>query len=546
MKKNIIFLCIVMIAASLAGCSPYKTGVEYPDFPDCDVELYDDAIVFEYDGDDEENEITYGITDDVEDVMEFYQELFEDEDYVILDEEADDDDEYKVEGYIDDIYFEIEAEEADGDAEKYFDTTVNIKTEEMDDDDSRYLDEVEVEIIIEEADEPIEEESIVIFQNQTYIQDQLFEFAALYTQETGVKVEIITIEGYSSEYESALNAHLLSGSQVDIFIVNTMAQYNTFADRIAPFGREEWMNETNLELVVDGETCGFPVSAEAWGIAYNAEILKQAGVDPASLTNIDAYREAFAAIDAMKDELGIDSVIAMAAGRDMTWVTGLHNFNGYLSAGLEYGDTTIVDQLNDGQADMERLAEYADWVELLFMYADPAVLTTGNYEAQVGQFANEKSAFIHQGNWIDPWLNSNRVDFEMGFAPHCSVAGEHNAIFIGAPSYYVLNNESENLEAAKAFLNYMAMNENGHNYMVNEAKIIPAFTNVTIAQDLPLAASVAEWLQVEDGAYTWLQNELPTGFGMGTLGPIYEAYAKGNITKEEFIDMMADAIESIR
>ncbi len=82
----------------------------------------------------------------------------------------------------------------------------------------------------------------------------------------------------------------------------------------------------------------------------------------------------------------------MAAGPDMYWVTGLHNFNGYLSAGLPYGDTTVLDKLNSGEADMDRLKEYADWVELLFMYADPTVLTTGNYDAQVGQFGNQKSS----------------------------------------------------------------------------------------------------------------------------------------------------------
>ena len=44
---------------------------------------------------------------------------------------------------------------------------------------------------------------------------------------------------------------------------------------------------------------------------------------------------------------------------------------------------------------------------------------------------------------------------------------------------------------------------------------------------------------------TWLQNDMPDGFGMGTLGPIYESFAKGDLTKEEFINKVAEAIESI-
>ncbi len=389
-----------------------------------------------------------------------------------------------------------------------------------------------------------EEESIVIYQNKVEIHEQLSAFAALYEEETGVKVEVKTAGG-DTPYAENLKAEFQSDRQPDIFVIEGMGGYNTWSDKLAPFENEEWMDVTTLEFVVDGVTYGFPVAVEAWGLAYNTAMLEQAGVDPASLTSQEAYRAAFEKIDAMKDELGIDSVVAMAAGPDMYWVTGLHNFNGYLSAGLPYGDTTVLDELNAGVADMERLTEYADWVELLFEYADPTVLTTGNYDAQVGQFGNQKAAFIHQGNWIDPWLISNGVDFEMGYAPHASVYGEHNAIFIGAPSFYVLNNESENLDAAKAFLNYMAMNENGHEYMVNEANMLPAFTNVTLVPSSPLTSSVFEWLKVEDGAYTWLQNDMPDGFGMGTLGPIYESFAKGDLTKDEFITKVAEAIESI-
>jgi raffinose/stachyose/melibiose transport system substrate-binding protein len=306
------------------------------------------------------------------------------------------------------------------------------------------------------------------------------------------------------------------------------------------------MDLTALEFVADGQTFGFPVAVEAWGMAYNKDLLDQAGIDPATLTSQAAYAEAFAKIDGMKDELGIKSVVAMAAGPDMRWVTGLHNFNGYLSAGLGYGDTTVLDKLNNGEADVERLTEYADWVELLFNYSDEAVLLTGNYDAQVGQFATGGSVFVHQGNWIDPWLSENGVEFPMGFAPHASVKGEHNAIFIGAPSFYVLNNESANLQAAKDFLNFMATSEEGANYMVNEAKMVPAFTNITLKPSTPLSANVTEWLAVENGAYTWLQNDMPDGFGMGTIAPLYESFAKGDIDKAEFINQLVGKIEEIK
>jgi len=399
---------------------------------------------------------------------------------------------------------------------------------------------------VEDKEEDAGVQEVVIYQNKVEIGEQLMAFAAAYQEETGVEVKVKT-SGGDSPYAENLKAEFQSDRQPDIFVIEGMGGYNTWKSKLAPFdGDEEWIDNTALEFQVDGSIYGFPVAVEAWGMAYNTAILEKAGVDPASLTSQEAYEDAFAKIDGMKEELGLDSVVSMAAGPDMRWVTGLHNFNGYLSAGLEYGDTTVLDKLLAGEADRERMEQYANWVELLFNYSDKAVLLTGNYDAQVGAFATQKAAFVHQGNWIDPWLMDNGVDFEMGFAPHASVAGEHNAIFIGAPSFYVINNESPGQEAAKDFLNYMAMNEKGHEYMVNEAKMLPAFTNVTLVPNAPLTANVAKWLTVENGAYTWLQNDMPDGFGMGTIAPLYESFAKGDIDKAEFVNQLIAKIEELK
>lgn len=388
------------------------------------------------------------------------------------------------------------------------------------------------------------EESVVIYQNKVEIGEQLTAFALLYEAETGVKVSVKT-SGGDTPYADNLKAEFQSDRQPDIFVIEGMGGYNTWESKLAPFEGDAWIDLTTLEFIVDDKVIGFPVAVEAWGMAYNADLLAKAGIDAATLTSQEAYKAAFEKIDSMKDELGVKSAVAMAAGPDMRWVTGLHNFNGYLSAGLPYGDTTVLDQLNNGEADMARLTEYADWVELLFQHSDRSVLLTGNYDAQVGQFATGQSVFIHQGNWIDPWLVENQVEFPMGFAPHASVKGEHNSIFIGAPSFYVINNEGTNQEAAREFLNFMATNEAGHNYMVNEAKMVPAFTNVTLKPDTPLSANAAEWLG-KDAAYTWLQNDMPDGFGMGTIAPLYESFAKGDITKQEFIDQIAAKIAELK
>jgi hypothetical protein len=221
--------------------------------------------------------------------------------------------------------------------------------------------------------------------------------------------------------------------------------------------------------------------------------MQGAGIDPATLNNYDAYKAAFEKLTGMKSQLGINSVVSMAAGPEMGWVTAHHNFNSLLAAGLPYGDMSVVNNLLAGKVDMTRLEEYADWVELLFTYADKAVLLTGNYDAQVNAFATGKAVFLHQGNWTDPNIKAANTNFKMGFAPHGSMHKVTDGIFVSAPSYYVINAESKNVEGAKKYLNDLVYSQQGQDFVVNKAGMIPAFKNNLLKPAGPLSRSVQKW-----------------------------------------------------
>jgi raffinose/stachyose/melibiose transport system substrate-binding protein len=234
-----------------------------------------------------------------------------------------------------------------------------------------------------------------------------------------VNVVIKSVGGSSGTDEGTqLKADMAAGDMPDIFSISGLEDYKEWANILTDLSGEKWVGDTSVPFKVDGKVYGFPVSVEGWGLAYNADILKAGGVDPATLNDYANYKAAFEKLDAQKAKLGIKSVVSMAAGLDMAWVTGDHNFNSLLSNGLPYGDMSVTNDLLAGKVDAQRLSEYADWVELLFKYADKAVLTTGNYDAQVGAFATGKAAFLHQGNWVDPNMKQLGVTFKMGYAPH--------------------------------------------------------------------------------------------------------------------------------
>jgi raffinose/stachyose/melibiose transport system substrate-binding protein len=389
-------------------------------------------------------------------------------------------------------------------------------------------------------------QGITLAQNKPEIDAALKAYAAVWSKANNVPVTIKSVGGgIGMDLNSQLKADLAAGDMPDIFAINGLAEYKDWADLVLDLSSEPWVKNTSVAFKYDGKVYGYPVAIEGWGMAYNADILKKAGVDPKTLVNYAAYKAAFEKIDAQKAKLGIKSVVSMAASLDMGWVTAHHNFNSLLSNGLPYGDLSVVNNLLAGKVDAKRLSDYASWVELLFKYADKAVLTTGNYDAQVGAFAAGQAAFLHQGNWTDPNMAQAKATFSMAFAPHGSMSIATDGIFVAAPSFYCINKNSKNLVAAREFLNDLVFTEAGNKYMVLDAGSIPAFSNVKLNPTGQLSKSVQAWAAAGK-IYSWNQYYFTEDFRNKTLAPIYNQFATGAITKAQFIDLMTKAFQGLK
>ena len=388
---------------------------------------------------------------------------------------------------------------------------------------------------------PKEAEQVVITfkQNKPEIDDALQAYATAYEAATGVKVNAVSCGGGSCTLGDMLKADYAAGEMPDIFPIDGPDSYKQWEAIIADLSGEDWVDETSVEYVVDGKVVGFPVAVEGWGMAYNADLLAKAGIDPMTLTNYGAYMDAFAKLDGMKAELGIDSVVSMTAGPGMYWVTAHHNFNSLLSNGLEYNDLSVANNILAGNIDDTRLNEYADWVDLLFKYADKTVLTTGNYDSQVGAFLNQKAVFLHQGNWVDG--NLTEATFKMAFAPHGSSTSDTDGIFVSAPAWYVVNKDSKNYQAALDFLKALVYTDLGQKYMVEDAGMIPAFGNITLQPKGQLSQSVQAWT-AEGKVYSWNQYLFAGEFRDNVLGPIYDQLAQGAVTADEFKALLKTAL----
>jgi raffinose/stachyose/melibiose transport system substrate-binding protein len=390
---------------------------------------------------------------------------------------------------------------------------------------------------------------ITLISNKIEIDEALKGYAAIYEKQSGVKVNIKSFGG-ETPYAPNIAAMFNSGTEPEIFVIEGKAGYEDArgSGRFMDLSGEPWVKDTDVAYLdpATGKVIGFPVAIEGWGLGYNKALLAKAEIDPKTLVNVAAIKAAFEKIDSMKAQLGIDAVVSMVAGPGMTWVTGLHGVNAYLTLGLPYSDSTkYINMLLNGQVDNERLTKFAEYYNLLFKYANRNTLLTGGYDQQLGDYAIGKTMFIHQGNWTDPTFKELGINFDMGYVPHAFLDETTDGIFVGAPSWYLVNPKSNNTEEARKFLIAMASTPEGHDYMVNKAGMVPAFKSVKLNPAGQLSRAVQEWSS-QGKIYAWQQNEMPDGFGMNTLGPIFHQMASGQIGPQDFVRLAATEVSKLK
>ena len=132
---------------------------------------------------------------------------------------------------------------------------------------------------------PKEEEQVVITfkQNKPEIDEALQAYAAAYEEATGVKVNVVSCGGGSCTLGDMLKADYAAGQMPDIFPIDGPDSYKQWEAIISDLSAEKWVKDTSVEYVVDNKVVGFPVAVEGWGMAYNADLLAKAGIDPKTL-----------------------------------------------------------------------------------------------------------------------------------------------------------------------------------------------------------------------------------------------------------------------
>ena len=358
--------------------------------------------------------------------------------------------------------------------------------------------------------------------------------AAAYKEETGVSVAIESMGG-GVNIQDTLKGYYQADNMPDIFVCGSDADFGNWTGLLADLSNEPWAADTDAGYKdADGKIIGFPYTTEAIGLAYNADILEKAGIDPASITGPESMKAAFETLDAKKDELGLTAVIGWCCeAKDLYWSTGSHSFANYIDAGLDRDDTTYSDMLADGgKIDAERFQHYAEMVALFNQYSDPALLTSGTYDQQILGFASGKYAFVTQGSWIGATMISDDKaeyeaagNFKVGMIPYAFEEGI-DTILTNSPSWWAVF-ENDNTQKAKDFLTWLA-GDAGQKFLVEDAGFISPFKSCKYVANDPFAQTITDYTVAgKTSSWHWLKNK--ASLDQNVLGQLYLDYALGSI-----------------
>ena len=389
-------------------------------------------------------------------------------------------------------------------------------------------------------------DSIRLVNGKIEIDAQLKKLAEMYEEETGVHVEIESMGG-GIDIQGTIKGYYQGDNMPDIFVNGGSTDFANWSGLLVDMSDQAWAADTDAAYVNEEGTIGFPYTTEAIGLAYNADILEKAGVDPATLTSPDAIKAAFETIDGMKADLGLDAVVGYCAEVvNLYWSTGNHVFANYIDAGLDREDTTYMDMLDNGELDMDRLTKFAEFVGLLNQYSDPALLVSGTYDQQILNFASGKYAFVTQGSWIGATMTSDDKDayeaagnFKCGMVPYAFEDGI-DTILTNSPSWWAVYKDG-NVEAAEAFLQWLTT-DTAQEVLVMEAGFVSPFKSCTFVANDPFAQTISDYVAAgKTSAWHWLG--MKEGLAQNATGAVFGAYAQGALgDAATFAQTLADVI----
>ncbi|MBE6564515.1 MAG: ABC transporter substrate-binding protein [Ruminococcaceae bacterium] len=384
------------------------------------------------------------------------------------------------------------------------------------------------------------------------IADVYDEIAAVYEEETGVRLKVVTAA--SNTYEQTLKSEIAKSDAPTIFQVNGPRGYAAWKDYCADLSDTQLYKAlTDKSLAIrDGDAVyGIPYIVEGYGILYNRAITdryfalsdRQKEID--SMEDIDSFEKLKTVVEDMtahKAELSINGVFAstsLKSGEDWRWQTHLANIPVY----YEFKNRSI-DLTSD--ATKEIAFEYADNFKNIFdLYLNnsttsPKLLGSKQVADSMAEFALGQCAMVQNGNWAYSQIatvSGNTVKAEdIAFLPiYMGIEGEEDqGLCIGTENFFCINAKAseEKQKASADFLYWLFSSEKGKSFVTGELGFVSPFDTIEESErpSDPLTLEMLRWMEDEDkNTIDWNFTLFPGQTFKDEFGSALLRYAQGTI-----------------
>lgn len=352
--------------------------------------------------------------------------------------------------------------------------------------------------------------------------------------------EIGTIEATfpsTSDYNDLLKAAAAAGELPDIMGTNygePFKEWNMYmADLSTDFPAFDLMTEDQKTLgTVNGKVVIAPIYVEGTGILYNMALLEQVGWDhtPQTLDELKALCEDLSAAGIQPFE----HQWAETSLNLFNWVgpTWLGNKEG---GGIDFMNKMLAGE-DMNLADDVELNEFLDYYDIAMQYAQPNATATDKWTARNAFFLEEAAMLTGEGSWEYPnimGVNPDLMDHIKQDVIPCSNDPEKNHLQLQTVCAGV-NGESENVKAAKEFLNYIVASEDARIWHQEQMGSPTAIVSLEVSEKLPsIAADVIAFMN--EGRASESMWEFTPAVLSTDMEEMWSLYVNGQMDRAAFI-----------
>ena len=378
------------------------------------------------------------------------------------------------------------------------------------------------------------------------------ELAKLYTDKTGVKVNVVTAA--ANQYETTLKSEMGKSEAPTLFQVNGPVGLASWKDYCYDLKDSDIAKQVTSDdfLLKDGDAVdGIGYAIESYGIIYNKNLLKKAGYTQDDIKSFDDLKKVAEDITKRSKDLGFSAFTSagMDGSSDWRFKTHLANlpiYYEYQKDGIENTDAIKGTYLDN----------YRNIWNLYINNSTTSSkqLSTKTGDDAVAEFVTEKAVFYQNGTWVYSDI-ADLGDDNLGMLPiYIGADGEENqGLCTGTENYWCVNKKAskEDIQATLDFMNWCVTDDTAVKCMCGAAGampsgqdgmgfVIPFKKNLT--SDNPLVNIANDYVKQGKKPVTWNFTTMPSEKWKNDLGSALTTYASKqtdanwDLVKKAFVD----------